>query len=152
MKNKDKMLPTKKPAGRHHTLSRFFADKDMFAQITGIVILSISAVMSMAFSSIQNLPHMLIQPTHAGEQLTTYEGVLTFAGTEITLKTHERTYQLRDPNKVLNKAQHFEQNSSVQSFRVCIEGERSPLGSYGRGHYPYQIFVHSLCHNNKKNP
>ncbi|WP_227428752.1 hypothetical protein [Psychrobacter sp. I-STPA6b] len=148
MKDKVTMLPTqpkRQPAGKQNVLSRFFADKHILMQVVGITILSVSAVMSMAFSSIQSLPHVLVQ-TVSNEHSGNYEGVVTFAGKEITLKTHERTYLVSDPYHILSQSQYFEKDTPMQSFRVCVEGKRSALGNYGKGNHPYLLVLSHLCH------
>ena len=118
--------------------------KSAWVQTISIVSLVYISMISMAFVNIDDHSRLLGEmdgflPT------ADYEGVVTVVGDEATLKTSKVTYLLVDPEEVLHKSPYFAKNSQLQSFRVCIEAERSAAKTPRKGSYAYKLYIKDLC-------
>ena len=117
--------------------------KTAWVQTISIVSLVYVSMVSMAFVNIDE--HKLLAEVEGFLPTADYEGVVTVVGDEATLKTSKVTYLLVDPEEVLHKSPYFAKNSQLQSFRVCVEAERSAAKIPRKGSYAYKLYIKDLC-------
>lgn len=118
--------------------------RSTWLQSFGVVSFIYAAMISMAFVSIDD-PQNLLDKANDALPIADYEGVVTLVGDEAILKTPKVTYLLVDPEGVLHKSPYFAENSQLQSFRVCIEAERSFSKAPLKGSHAYKLFIKDLC-------
>ena len=122
----------------------FMSHKSAWIQMISIVSLVYVAMFSMAFVELED-PIGSLSQIASTMPLAEYEGVVTVVGNEATLKTPKVTYLLDDPQEILHKSPYFAKNSQLQSFRVCIEAERSAVKTPVKGSYSYKLIIEDLC-------
>lgn len=118
--------------------------KATWVHMISIMSLVYVAMISMAFVELDDPNELLTQITST-LPIADYEGVVTMVGDKATLKTPKITYLLDDPKDILHRSPYFAQNSQLQSFRICIEAERSTLKKPVKGNYPYKLLIKDLC-------
>ena len=118
--------------------------KLIWVRMLSIVALVYSASFCMAFTDVSS-PSALLMQASANIQHPTYEGVVTIVGDKVILKTHKYSYVVQDPDDILQKSPNFAKDSRLQSFRVCLKGQRSAAKEYVYGSYSYMLTITQLC-------